>query len=131
LHTQAALDEVLRQLQEPGSTNYRRYLTPDQFTARFGPTEAQYQAVMEFARTNGLAITATYSNRVVLDVIGSVSNIERAFHVVLSTYRHPTEPRTFYAPDTEPSVPADLPVLSVSGLSNFQLPKPGVGARPR
>jgi len=59
----------------------------------------------------------------VLDVTGNVPNIERAFQITLRTFRHPAEPRDFFAPDTEPSVPADLTILSVEGLSNFSLPR--------
>ena len=39
---------------------------------------------------------------------GRVTDVERAFQVTLRTYRHPTEARNFFAPDTEPSVPANL-----------------------
>ena len=39
LHHQAELDELLNQLEDPRSTNYHRFLTPEGFTARFGPTE--------------------------------------------------------------------------------------------
>jgi hypothetical protein len=38
-----------------------------------------------------------------LDVTGSVANIEEAFHVTMGVYQHPTENRTFYAPDREPT----------------------------
>src|SRR5579875_3340585 len=49
LRHQAALDELLRQLYDPTSTNFHRFLTPQEFTARFGPTEQDYQAVIQFA----------------------------------------------------------------------------------
>ncbi|HZF01580.1 MAG TPA: protease pro-enzyme activation domain-containing protein [Methylomirabilota bacterium] len=124
LRNQAALDEFLRQLYDPGSTNYHKYLAPQEFAERFGPTEQDYQAVKNFAEVNGLTIASTSSNRVVLDVEGSVSDIERAFKITLRVYQHPAELRTFYAPDVEPSVDANLPVLSVSGLDNFALPHP-------
>src|ERR1043166_9089252 len=39
LRNQAALDELLRQLYDPHSASYRKFLTPREFTARFGPTE--------------------------------------------------------------------------------------------
>ncbi|HEV7925489.1 MAG TPA: hypothetical protein VGR14_09045, partial [Verrucomicrobiae bacterium] len=39
-------------------------------------------------------------------------------------YQHPTENRSFFAPDREPSVEADLPLLSISGLDNAVLPRP-------
>ena len=124
LRNEAALDELLVQLYEPTSTNFHKFLTPAEFAARFGPSEADYQAVMRFAEANGLRVAGTHPNRVVLDVEGSVSHLEQAFRVTLRTYRHPTEPRDFFAPDTEPSVPANLRVADVWGMSDYALPRP-------
>src|SRR5262249_24041942 len=84
----------------------------------------QYESVIRFAQRNGLAIAGKHSNRVVLDVQGSVSDIERAFQIALRIYKHPAEARHFFAPDTEPSVPTDLPVADLWGLSDFALPRP-------
>src|SRR5690348_1498102 len=64
LRNQAALDELLRQLYDPASANFHKFLTPQEFTERFGPTEDDYQAVKNFAAANGLAVAATYGNRV-------------------------------------------------------------------
>src|SRR5215472_13589373 len=124
LRNQAELNEFLRQLQDPQSTNYHQYLTPQQFTERFGPTEQQYQSVIEFARNSRLAVVGTFSNRMVLDVEGSVADIERAFQITLRVYHHPTEARDFLAPAAEPSVPAKVPVVDMWGLSDFGLPRP-------
>jgi hypothetical protein len=122
LRNQDALARLLQQIYDPASTNYHRYLTPDQFTKMFGPTKDDYQNVINFARTNGLTVTTTYSNRMLLDVNGAVSDVQRAFHVTLRVYQHPTESRTFYAPDTEPVVDASLPILHVQGMDNYILP---------
>jgi hypothetical protein len=124
LRNQAGLDELLRQLYDPGSTNFHKFLTPPEFAARFGPTEQDYQAVINFVEGNGLTVAGTHPNRVVLDVEGSASNIEQAFQITLRTYRHPTEARNFFAPSAEPSVPANLSVVTVEGLSDYSLPKP-------
>ena len=124
LRNQAALDELLRQLYDPGSPNFHKFLTQPEFTARFGPTEQDYQAVRQFAEANGLTIAGTHPNRAVLDVEGSASNVEQAFQVTLRTYRHPTEARDFFAPDAEPSAPINLSVVTVEGLSDYRLPKP-------
>jgi hypothetical protein len=124
LRDPAGLDDFLAQVCDPASPNYRHYLTPEAFAARFGPTEADYAAVKDFARKSGLTVTATYSNRLVLDVAGPAAAVENAFHVSLHIYRHPTEARDFYAPDTEPMVDAALPVVDISGLNNFQRPHP-------
>ncbi|HZT23155.1 MAG TPA: protease pro-enzyme activation domain-containing protein [Verrucomicrobiae bacterium] len=118
------LAQLLEQVYDPASTNYHRYLTPAEFTERFGPTEQDYQMVENFARVNGLTVTAEYPNRLLLDVSGRAVDVERAFHVLLRTYQHPTENRVFFAPDTEPSISAGLPILDVSGLDNLRQPHP-------
>jgi subtilase family serine protease len=59
-----------------------------------------------------------------VDVNGSVADIEKAFHLNLGLYLHPAEQREFYAPDAEPSVDTSVPVLHVSGLDNFVQPHP-------
>jgi hypothetical protein len=124
LRDPSGLENLLAQLYDPASANFRQYLTPEEFTARFGPTEQDYQAVKDFAKSNGLRVTVTHPNRVVLDVEATVTDIQKAFHLTLRTYRHPREAREFYAPDVEPSVDLAVPILHVSGLDNYSLPHP-------
>ncbi|PWU16345.1 MAG: hypothetical protein C5B50_13770 [Verrucomicrobia bacterium] len=124
LRDPAGLTNFLHELYDPSSTNYHHYLTPEQFTERFGPTQADYDKVIAFAKSNHLTVTATHPNRVILDVRGSVADIERAFGITLRLYRHPTEPRQFFSPDAEPSVPEGVPIHDVSGLENFMPPRP-------
>ena len=124
LRNQTGLDELIAQLYDPRSTNYHKYLTPEEFAARFGPTEQDYQAVIQFAETNGLTVTGRHGNRVVLDVAASAASIGHAFKLNLRTYRHPREARDFFAPDAEPSVPTNLPVADMWGLSDYARPTP-------
>ncbi len=53
LRDQPGLTRLLQDIYDPASPNYRHYLTPEQFTERFGPTEADYQAVIAFAKAHG------------------------------------------------------------------------------
>jgi len=130
LRNQSDLNSLVQQLYDPNSPQYHKFLTPEQFTARFGPTESDYNAVKAFAKTNGLTVVRTHHNRTLLNVNGSVADIERVFHVALKVYNHPTEARTFYAPDTEPSVDLDTPLLTIGGLNNYQPPRPAASKRP-
>ena len=118
----AGLEQFVAQVSDPASPNFRHYLTREELTARFGPTEQDYEAVKNFARSNGLAIVVTHGNRLLLDVTGPVAAVEKAFHITLRTYRHPTEARDFFAPDTEPMVDVALPIVDIEGLSDFSLP---------
>lgn len=124
LRNSAGLSSLLRRLYDPASPDYRRYLTPAQFTERFGPTAEDYQAVIHFAESNGIAVVSTHDSRLLLDARGKVSDIERAFHATLRTYKHPTEARKFYAPETQPWVDASLPILHVAGLSDYAALRP-------
>lgn len=126
LRNQDELNRLLKEIYDPASTNYHHYLTPEQFTERFGPTEQDYKKVIAFAETNGLTVTATYPNRTLLDVQGSAAKVEKAFHVTLQVYQHPSESRTFYAPSSEPSVNVNIPISHVSGLDNYTIPRPAI-----
>ena len=130
LRNPEALSNLLQQIYDPASPNYHHYLTPEQFTEQFGPTEWDYQAVIAFAGANGLRVTATHPNRMLLDVIGNVPDVEKAFHVTMRTYRHPIENRTFFAPDAEPSLDLAAPILRISGLNNYSPPRPRFVAKP-
>jgi subtilase family serine protease len=126
LRDQAGLTKFLQDIYDPASPNYRHYLTPEQFTERFGPTAADYQKVIDYARAQGLTVTETHEDRILVDVTGSVAAIEKAFQIKMNVYQHPTESRTFYAPDSEPSVEAGIPIQDISGLSDFHKPKPAM-----
>ena len=121
LRNQAALEATLADIYDPSSVNFRHYLTPDEFTERFGPTQADYDAVVAWAKNSGLTVTATTPNRRLVDVEGTVGVINRAFHVSLERYSDPERVgRTFHAPDREPTVSLQVPLLAVSGLDTLQ-----------
>ena len=97
----------------------------EEFTERFRRHHGRLgERVADFAGSSGLAVTHTAANRLVLDVSGAVSDIERAFQVTMQVYQHPTERRTFYAPNVEPSLDEGVPVQGVDGLNNFSPPHP-------
>jgi hypothetical protein len=124
LRNQDILAKTLLDLYNPASPGYRKYLTPQQFAANFGPTAKDYETVRHFAESHGLTVTGTFSNRLLLDVSGAAADVERAFHVNLRVYPHPTEARTFFAPDVEPTLESGVPVLHIAGLSDYALPHP-------
>jgi subtilase family serine protease len=125
LRDQLSFSNLLEQIYDPTNPNWHHYLTVNEFTERFGPTESDYNSVVAFARTNGFDIVGEHRNRMLLVVDAPVGDIEKAFHIHLHQYQHPTENRLFYAPDAEPSLDLATPVLHVSGLDNYQLPRPG------
>jgi kumamolisin len=124
LRNESELDDLLQELYDPQSPSFHQFLSVQEFTERFGPTEEDYAAVVRFAEQNGLTVTGTFPNRMVVNVMGSVADIESAFQVTMGLYQHPTEQRTFYSPDREPSPDVGVPLWHISGLDNFSIPHP-------
>jgi kumamolisin len=124
LSDRPGLNAFLKALYDPSSTTYRQYLTPQQFTARFGPTQAQYDAAVSYLQSNGLTIVGGSRDGMDIQVKGPVSVIENAFHITMGTYQHPTENRTFYSPDREPTTTLPFQLWHVSGLDNYSIPHP-------
>jgi subtilase family serine protease len=126
---QAELDQFLKDVYDPSNSSYRHFLTVEQFTEKFGPTREDYEALKSWARENGLRINSTSRNRMILPVTGSVQNLEKALHVTMGLYQHPTESRTFFAPDREPVPSTPVRLWSIGGLDNFSRPTPSFSRR--
>ncbi len=124
LRDESGLTNLLTKLYDPSCPLYHHFLSAEEFTERFGPTETDYRRLIDFAISKGLRVTGRHSNRLVLDVSGSVLNIENAFATKLRVYSHPTENRKFYAPEVEPMIEPGVSILDISGLDNYRLPHP-------
>jgi subtilase family serine protease len=124
LRNEDRLDSLLEDLYNPNSPNFRQFLSVEEFTERFGPTQEDYDLALDFARTHGLKVVGTSINRLNIDVVGSVANIENALHIKMNSYKHPEEGRNFYGPDREPTVDLPFSLWHISGLDNFSIPRP-------
>src|SRR5437773_1635507 len=87
LRNQAALNDLIHRLYDPNDPLYGQYLTPAEFVQRFAPTQADYNAVIAFAQAQGLTVIGTQANRLVVDIAGPASTVERAFGVQVTQYR--------------------------------------------
>ena len=122
LRNQSELNALLEDLHNPASANYHHWLTPEDFAQKFGPTEEDYQKVVQYAGQHGFTVTHAHANRMMVNVDAPVSEIEKTFQLKLHRYQHPTENRLFYAPDSEPTVETNIPILHIAGLDDYSLP---------
>lgn len=130
LRDAAGLDSFLTDLYDPASPNFHHFLSVSEFTARFGPTQEQYDAVLQFARANGLAVTGGSRDGMDVQVKGNVAAVERAFRVRMAHYqRNNSEGGTYFAPDREPSTDLPFNLWHVSGMDNFSVPHPRLARR--
>ena len=123
LRHQPELENFLQELYDPSSSSYRHFVTPEEFTARFGPSQEDYDSLMAFAKASGFTVTGGSRDSMDVQFMGSVASIEKAFHVSMGVYQHPTENRTFYSPDREPSADLPMQLWHVSGLDNYSIPR--------
>lgn len=117
LRNQALLEDTLRRLYDPADPLYKQFLTLDQFTAQFGPTQAQYDNVTKFLAANGLSVSQTFANRTQIDVTGPVSRVNAAFGIQMKRFLA-VDGTTFRASTTNVSIPIALAgsISSVTGL---------------
>ncbi|HEX5323258.1 MAG TPA: protease pro-enzyme activation domain-containing protein [Capsulimonadaceae bacterium] len=129
LRNPAGLNDLINRIYDPSDPMYGHYLTPAQFTAQFGPSLADYTAVMKYCESHGLAVTGAQPNRLILDVHGTAAAVESAFAVQLGNFVG-QDGRVFFAPFADPAVPSDIAgkISAIVGLDSALVLKTHVSA---
>ncbi|WP_410669783.1 protease pro-enzyme activation domain-containing protein [Amycolatopsis sp. cmx-4-68] len=120
LHNQQALERFLADVQNPASPQYHHFLTPAQFNAEFGPSQADVSKAVSFLEKSGATGIEVSGNRQAITFTGSAAQLEAAFHTRIGTYHDRVSGRDFFANDAAPAVPADVSgvVGNVVGLDD-------------
>ncbi|MFZ0275762.1 MAG: S53 family peptidase [Candidatus Sulfotelmatobacter sp.] len=124
LRDRAGLENFLQEVQDPASPSHHQFLTPQEFTARFGPSQQDWDALVAFAKASGFDIISGTLEGRDLRLTGTVANIEKAFHVTMGIYQDLTADRTFFAVDREPTVDLPFQLWHITGLDNDSKPHP-------
>jgi subtilase family serine protease len=113
-----AFDNLLGAMYDPASPTYHQYLTPDQFTQNFAPTDDQVQQVEDYFQSQGMTVTNVAPDNLLLDVQSTVAQAQQAFSVHINTYRSGRQ--TYYANNSPVKVPRSIRsfVTAVTGLDN-------------
>ncbi|HEV3111376.1 MAG TPA: protease pro-enzyme activation domain-containing protein [Candidatus Binataceae bacterium] len=120
LHDQAGLEQLLAEQQNSSSNNYHRWLTPAQFAQRFGPTQAQTEAVAQWLRSAGFRIKSVNRIGRTIDAAGSVAQAEATFQtsIVMSG--------ASFGNTSDPGIPTrfDGLIAAIQGLDNMHAAVP-------
>ncbi len=121
--------QFLRDLGDRKSPNFHHFLTAAQWNARFAPSVATEQAVVDWANSVGLTVSHRYPNRLLVDVDTTVAKAESALGVAINTYQVGT--RTTYSNDRDPVLPASVAssIHSIAGLNNIAVLRPMSNSR--
>ncbi|MGW4830297.1 S53 family peptidase [Amycolatopsis japonica] len=129
LRNPAELDKFIAGVSDPHSDRYRRFLTPDEFLGRFGPTSEAVRTTTEFLSRRGLQVEGVSANHQVIRASGTAATVEKAFGVELDIFRNTlprsgsrSASRTYYANATPPKLPVDVAsvVQGIVGLDSYR-----------
>jgi pseudomonalisin len=127
---QAELDRLLAEQQDPASSSYHRWLTPEQFGERFGPPPEDVAAITGWLTSHGFTVEGASQGRSSITFSGTAAKVERAFHAPMHDYL--VDGKLHHANAQDPAVPrglADL-VAGVVSLNDFPYKPMNSGARP-
>lgn len=118
------LNEFIVSLHDETSTNYHKWITPNEFGERFGRSKDEYQSMVDWLKAEGFTIKRTWPNRLAIDFTGTIANIERTFQVGINKYKY--QGREYFANSNVPEIPEKFSesVLTILGLENFSEPLP-------
>jgi kumamolisin len=113
------LDAFIADLYNPASPNYKHFLTPEQFAAKFGPSSAEIDQVKRFVESHGLHVDSVSPEGTLIHVSGTAAQMEKAFGVTINNYRN-SKGQMYYANANDPKLPADLAgvIVGITGLDN-------------
>jgi Pro-kumamolisin, activation domain len=112
----------LNDVYDQNSPLYRQFLTPKEVTERFGPTQSDYDAVVQYFTQRGFAVGEGSLNRMTVTLNGTRGGAEQALAVSIGDYK--IGARSFYANSNDPTLPANIAsrVEAIAGLSNLAQP---------
>lgn len=128
LHNRAALDQLIAAQQDRTSPQYHQWLTPAEFSARFGPTQSDIAAVSSWLSSQGFTVESQSLPLRKVVFSGPAASAESAFGVTIHT--DSTQKR--YTNLNDPVVPKSIApmVASIRGLSNLAHAQPAVQVSP-
>jgi Pro-kumamolisin, activation domain/Bacterial Ig-like domain (group 3) len=116
---ESALRQLLDDQQNKNSSNYHKWLTPDEFGTRFGPSASDLHTVTSWLQSQGFQVTALSKGRTAIEFSGSAAQVQQAFHTAIHKYFVNGE--AHWANASDPSIPSALAtvVKGVVSLHNF------------
>ena len=124
----AGFQAYLADVYDSTSRQFRKFLSPAEVSARFGPPQADYDIVAAYFLQRGFVLGEGSANRMTLTVNGTRSRVEQALAVEIKDFAIGN--RTFHANTGDPMLPADIAqrVEAIAGLNSLAAPQPTITA---
>jgi subtilase family serine protease len=112
---ETALEELGAQQLDKSSPNYHRWLTPEEFGQRFGPSDTDIQTISSWLSSHGFEINSVAKGRNVIEFSGNASQVRDALHTEI--HRYVVNGEEHWANASDPQVPAALTPVVAGPLS--------------
>ena len=81
------LQQFISDVHTPGSASYHKWLTPDQFGQKFGPSDQDIATVESWLASHGFEVGGVKAGKQVIEFTGSVAQLREAFHAQIHKYQ--------------------------------------------
>ncbi|HEX4224978.1 MAG TPA: protease pro-enzyme activation domain-containing protein, partial [Pseudonocardiaceae bacterium] len=107
---------------DPHNANFHHYLSPDAYSAKFGPSTASTNAVESWLNQQGFTNVTADAQRNYVRATAPVSTIQNALRVQMKTYKFAGQAAQVTSNDRDVTLPASIAgdVSGISGLNNLQ-----------
>jgi subtilase family serine protease len=117
----AGAEALAREVTDPTSRDYRRYLSPRRWENRFSPTAEADREVVASLRAAGIKIAKVAPDRMTIEAEGTAAQIEAYFQTTLAEYEVGEETvRLASSPLSAPTNVAPL-IAGVRGVNELQV----------
>src|SRR4051794_1201483 len=116
----AELERLLEDQQNPSSSLYHAWLTPEEYGERFGLSSRDFTNVADWIVSQGFAIDSAAKSRTYISFSGTAAQVRHSFDTELHRYQVHGKPR--FANVREIAIPAAIEslVYSLEGLDDVQ-----------
>lgn len=116
----ASLRRFIESQQNQSSSDYHRWLTPEEIGTQFGPADSDIGAVVDWLKSSGFDVTQISKGRTAIEFSGTAGQVKQAFGA--SIHKYVVNGETHWANDRDLSVPTAIApiVAGINSLHNFR-----------
>ncbi len=116
---EAALQSYIKELHDPTSPNFHKWLTPAQFAQSFGVAKADLDTVSGWLSAHGFTVNSTQASGLMIDFSGTAGLVRQTFHTEIHNLE--VNGAAHIANMSDPQIPAALaPVVAgIVSMHNF------------
>jgi hypothetical protein len=115
---ESALGKLLDEQLDQTSPNFHKWLTPDEFGQKFGPSSEDIRSVTSWLESHGFRVARVSKGRTVIEFSGSASEVQEGFHT--SIHRYLVDGDEHWADAADPQIPTALAPAGIASLHDFQ-----------